>query len=82
MERDLELNLILLWFICIELKQCVQFGFCLFILFPRLPQVLAENCFVEIMGCFGNSLSLGKNKESFIKFWRSSAGPETHKSYP
>lgn len=48
MERDLELNLILLWFICIKLKQCVWLGFYLFVLLPSLPQVLAENCLAEV----------------------------------
>lgn len=34
---------------------------------------------LQSAGCFGNSLSLGKNEESFIKFWKRSASSETQK---
>lgn len=80
MERDLELNLILLWFICIKLKQCVWLGFYLFILLPWLPQVLAENCFAEVAvhGMFWKFIVPGKKwglfhkiLENFFKFWNS-----------
>lgn len=74
------MNLILLWFICIKLKQSVWLGFYLFVLLPWLPQVLAENCFAEaaVHGMFWKFIVPGKKwgsfhkiLENFFKFWNS-----------